>query len=107
MTSQEHNYGTSRNQFVATSEEINLYRVWRVVARFKTLAITTIAVSLSIAILIALLSPRMYRATVFLIPASTNSSSQLGSLGNLASIAGIDISGNEPEKIEAIENVSF
>lgn len=81
-----------------TLKEISLKEIWQVLIAHK-LIITLIVMSFAItSVLIAINLPNMYRSEIKLLPSEDSSSSLsslAGSLGGLASLAGVNLSGGK------------
>jgi LPS O-antigen subunit length determinant protein (WzzB/FepE family) len=76
-----------------TKGEIDLLVLAKTLWRKRTFILKSILVFISIGIIIGFLSPNQYTAGSIFVPQSSSTSSRLGNLGGLASVAGIDLGG--------------
>lgn len=79
------------------SQDIDLIRVWRALAKGKYVILSFSLVFIIISSFVAYILPNEYRATAILSPAASSSNSQFsalaGQFGGLASLAGVDLGG--------------
>ena len=77
-------------------DEIDLVEVLKTIWKDRKLILKAIGVSVFLGLVIALTSPKEYEASAKLIPESTDGSMNLGGLGGLASLAGINVGSAKP-----------
>ncbi len=79
-------------------DEINLMDYWRVLVKYKWLIVLVTSFFTVISIVVALLMTPIYRAEILLAPIveeKSGAASALGQFGGLASMAGVNLGGNE------------
>ena len=95
-------------------EEFNLLDSWRVLVRYKVMILLIVALSTAAAVVIALISPPVYRAEVLLAPAAKEKGNRMSSIasqfGGMAALAGIQLGGSgggTEETLATLESRKF
>ncbi len=95
-------------------DEINLLELWKVIWQDRKIIFVSIFIAAVLSIIISLLLPNYYKAEVLLAPVSSDDkskglSSTLGSLGGLASLAGISLgsSSSAEENLAILKSREF